>query len=140
MTLLTTFVIVTSCRGQAIMRTLSDAPKLKANAKNYVGMPLSKLLNDIGTPILWVSTKEGNSSSESPSYFYFRFNYVKDADSLQKLGQQPVGIVAYIKEPFVWDHQSRPADKKFSWTLQDAKRYGNLTIERLRVFTDKHDE
>lgn len=41
-----------------------------------------------------------------------------------------------LKEPFVWDLQSRPEKTKFIWTKGDFERLKNLTVIGIRVFGD----
>ncbi|MDQ6608950.1 MAG: hypothetical protein M3Y85_03925 [Bacteroidota bacterium] len=129
-----------SCCSQPIMRSLNDISKIKANQQNYTGKPLANLLQDIEPSILRVTVTSRKDSTGNPGYFYFRFLNNKVEDSISKAGGFPMGLVVYIKEPFTWDYKSRPADKKFSWTPEDVKHYGHLTIERLRVFTGKKGE
>ena len=133
------FFTITSC-SQNIMRTLGDASKIKTKQQDYIGKTLNSLLSDIKVPILNVIVNQRKDSNEAPGHFFFQFNDLKQVDSIRAAGSYPVGIVVYIKEPFTWDYQPRHAAKNFSWTNEDTKRYGHLTIERLRVFSGKKDD
>lgn len=129
-----------SCHCQTVMRTLSDASKLKSEQQVYIGKSLAYLLKDIKVPIRTVLANQRRDTTEAPGHFYFRFDDPERLDSIQVSGGYAVGIMVYIKEPFLFDYRSRFKSKNLAWTSEDTQRYGHLTIERLRVFTGKKED
>jgi len=45
----------------------------------------------------------------------------------------PVGSNVYVKEPLNWNFDKRPKGKEYSWSKNDAEKYGNLAVIRIKV-------
>ncbi|RYE54064.1 MAG: hypothetical protein EOP48_13060 [Sphingobacteriales bacterium] len=118
---------------QPLMQTVADAKKLKLNEQCFVNLPLSNLLQHIKPEIVTVSANPSGSNVVRLGYLLFRFMTMKQADSIRIGKKVPFGLVVYVKEPFEWNVQSRPADKKFAWTKEDAERLGSLTVLYIRL-------
>ena len=66
-------------------------------------------------------------------YFIFRFVEARKYDSSRMNEKTPIQITVFVKEPFEWDKRNTSIEKKFSWTKEDIKKYGNLTVVGIRV-------
>lgn len=122
------------CQTQYIMRTLSDAQKIKTNEKKFVGKPLINLLKEIKPKIEMVTANPSPNNRVRLGYFIFRFEDRNTYDSIRTQGKYPLGITVFVKEPFRWDIHERPKGDEFRWTKDDIKRLGNLTIVGITVF------
>lgn len=47
--------------------------------------------------------------------------------------QDRVLLVIYVKEPLDWKWEKRPKGNELVWTKEDAEKYGNLTVVRIKV-------
>lgn len=126
------FLVITSCHSKKMMRTLNDAKKLEINQKQFIGKPLKALLEQIKPQIKMVSVRE--SSAETPGAIIFKFVDSEEIKKYNKQGKYPLGITVFLKEPFYFDAKNKPKGKKLSWTEEDTKKYGNLTVTGIRVF------
>jgi len=116
-----------------MMRTVSDAQKLKTNEQLFIGKPLKTLLKEIKPEIKMVFV-ESKRADGALSYIVFRF---VDRQTWQKEygeGKTPLGIRVFIKEHFEWDKTDKSPAERLSWTKEDAKKYGDLTIVAIRVY------
>lgn len=123
-----------SCFSQQLMKTVSDAQKIKANEEQFINKPLKELLKEIKPQIKRVTANPSKNIQSSVGYFIFNFVDSKQKDSLKSKSKTPVTIVVYVKEYFEWDFQKRPKGKETIWTSEDAKKYENLTIAGFRVY------
>jgi len=116
-----------SCRAQMV-QTTNDLNKLIINKNQFIGKPLSDLLQQIKPPIKRAMVFPG--SIETNSYFYF----VSDSDFhkyWQEEKKTPPHIRVMVKEyNFNWD---KPKEHWNDWTKEDEKEYGNLTVVDIRV-------
>lgn len=130
----------TTCVGQPLVRSLKDISKLKTNQVKYVGKPLTVLLKDIGLPIATALASQRKDTLDPMGHFYFQFQNRVARDSIIKSGGNPAGLVVYVKELFTIDMKAKYYCTENCWTIEDERRYGHLTVERIRVFTGKkHD-
>lgn len=131
--ILKTFAILflfigTSCRGQQMVQTPKDIYKLKANEQQFLNKPLKNLLKEIKPEI-----KIAYGTLDYPSYFSFRF-ISREEMSRKTLDGNILGLYVYVKEDVKeWSHGTRPKEKEFTWTKEDAEKYGNFTVIRIRV-------
>ena len=44
-----------------------------------------------------------------------------------------VSLYVYVKEPIDWKWEKRPKGNELLWTKEDAEKYGNLTVVRIKV-------
>jgi len=128
------FLSFAGCYSQQLMKTVSDANKIKENQSQFINKPMKDLLREINTPIKWVSASPSNNLDFSVGYFVFNFVDAKQKDRLSIENKIPVTIVVYVKEHFDWDFQKRPKGKETVWTSEDVKKYENLTIVGFRVY------
>lgn len=42
-------------------------------------------------------------------------------------------LYVYVKEPLDWNFDKRPKDQSYNWTKEDVEKYGDLTVERIKV-------
>lgn len=133
---LVAFVVTAGCKAQ-LVKTSSDLSKLKTAEKTLAGQSLAKFLREIGLPITRVTAIATENPEHSPGFFRFQFQDVKTIDSLKSRNALPLGVLVYIKEAFDWDYLGRPDEQKNVWTADDARRYGHLTVTRLRVLGPK---
>jgi hypothetical protein len=128
------FLSLAGCYSQQIIKTVSDANKIKENQSLFINKPMKDLLREINTPIKWVSASPSNNLDFSVGYFIFNFVDAKQKDRLSIENKIPVTIVVYVKEYFNWDFQIRPKGKETVWTSEDVKKYETLTIVGFRVY------
>jgi hypothetical protein len=120
--------ITTSCKAQQMVQVPNDAQKLKANEQQFINKPLKYLLNEIKPEI-----KTAYATRSYPDYFSFRFIDSEEFKSGRAVGQNHLGIYIYVKEPIDWDFNNRPKGNEYTWTKEDAEKYGNLTVIRIKV-------
>lgn len=127
-------VITTSCYSQHLVKTVSDAPKIKANEKTFIGQPLKDLLKEIKPQIKMAYGDPSTNINSQVGYFRFTFVDQKQKNNLKLKGKTPVTIIVYVKEYFDWDFKTRPKGNEYTWTKEDEKKYGNLTVVGFRVY------
>lgn len=121
-------LINTSCRAQQMVQTPKDIYKLKANEQQFLNKPLKNLLKEIAPEI-----KTAYGTLDYPSYFSFRF-LSPDEIEHKPSSSSILGLYVYVKEDVKeWSHGTRPKEKEFVWTKEDAEKYGNFTVIRIRV-------
>ena len=132
----TTFIFLLianySCYAQQMVKTTNDAKKLELNEKQFIGRPLKTLLKEINPKIERVIGSPGNI--ERPGYFIFYFIPNKDYNLYRKKNKIPLTVKVYIKEPFEWNRRNKPKNNWLDWTIEDEKKYGDLTIGAIRVY------
>lgn len=106
-----------------------DAYKLKTNEHQFINKPLKDLLKEIKPEIKFVSV-----TVDYPPFFSFRFisleEIMKKSINDNTFG---IGLYVYVKEPLDWNFDKRPKDRAYKWTKEDLEKYGNLTVERIKV-------
>lgn len=120
--------IYSSCKAQQIVQTPNDAHKLKTNELQFINKPLKNLLKEIKPEI-----KTASGTLGDPSYFSFRFVDAEEFKSGRAIGKNHLGLYVYVKEPIDWDFNKRPKGKELMWTKEDAEKYGNLIVIRIKV-------
>ncbi|MCD0465129.1 hypothetical protein [Flavobacterium sp. ENC] len=116
-----------SCQAQQMVQVPMDAYKLKTNEHQFINKPLKDLLKEIKPEIKLVS-----GTVEYPPFFSFRF--ISREELIKRpLGGNILGLYVYVKEPLDWDFDKRPKDTASKWTKEDLEKYGNLTVERIKV-------
>ena len=67
-------------------------------------------------------------------YFELTVNSSTVTPSALINGKSPIKIDIKVKEGnFIWDPSNRPLNECFDWTKENEERYGNLTVEWIRV-------
>lgn len=119
-------VIHCSCKAQQIVQTPEDVYKLKTNEQQFINKPLKNLLNEIKPEIKLVL-----GTVDYPPFFSFYFI------SREELNKKTLGstlrFYVYVKEPLDWNFDKRPKSTAYNWTKEDLEKYGNLTVERIKV-------
>jgi hypothetical protein len=116
-----------SCKAQQIVQTPNDAHKLKTNEQQFINKPLKKLLKEIKPEI-----KMADATRDFPDYFSFRF-IDREQHSKRGINQIPVVIYVYVAEQIDWHYEKRPKGKELVWTKEDAEKFANLTVIRIKV-------
>ena len=127
-------LLAISCSAQ-IMGTLKEAKKLKENETKFIGKPLKKLLKDI-KPEIRMASAQSNRPDHQPSVMFFKFVDDKEYYKNENKGSFTT-IIVYIKENFDWDSLRNTKIQKYTWTKEDEKIFGNLTIIGIGVLGDK---
>lgn len=117
-----------SCKAQQMVQTPNDSYKLKTNEQQFLNKPLKDLLKEIKPEI-----KTASGTLGDPSYFSFRFIDAEEFKSGRAMGKNHLGLYVYVKEPIDWTFNKRPKGKELMWTKEDAEKYSNLTIIRIKV-------
>ncbi len=127
-------LLTVACQAQ-IMSTLKDAKKLKENETKFIGKPLKKLLREI-KPEIRMASAQSNRPDHQPSVMFFKF--VDDKEYYKNENKRSfTTIIVYIKENFDWDVLRNTKIQKYTWSKEDEKIFGNLTIIGLGVLGDK---
>jgi hypothetical protein len=120
--------ITTSCIAQQMVQTTADLYKLKTNEQQFANKPLKYLLNEVKPEI---KIGVGNNE-EGHQFFSYRFLSL-DEIKQKVVGRKLVSLYVYVKEPIEWNFNNRPKGKEHLWTKEDAEKYGNLTVVRIKV-------
>lgn len=115
------------CKAQQMVQVPADVSKLKANEQQFINRPLKNLLKEIKPEIKFVL-----GTVDSPSYFSFRFVSREEFANASAKSSTP-WLHVYVKEPLDWSFEKRPKGKEYEWTKEDAERYGNLTVTRIKI-------
>ncbi|MCD0476179.1 hypothetical protein LPB87_17435 [Flavobacterium sp. EDS] len=115
------------CKAQQMVQTPNEAYKLKENEQQFLNYPLKNLLKEIKPEIKFVI-----GTVDYPSYFSFRF-ITREELSRKSIDDKILGLYVYVKEPLDWNFDKRPKGEEYQWTKEDVKKYGNLTVIRIKV-------
>ena len=117
-----------SCKAQMV-QTTKDVYLLKANEQQFINKPLKDLLNEIKPKI-----RTGSASNEGGNqYFSFKFRTMEQGKKNEGNWEDRVSLYVYVKEPIDWKWEKRPKGNELLWTKEDAEKYGNLTVVRIKV-------
>lgn len=116
------------CKAQMV-QTTKYVYLLKTNEQQFVNKPLKTLMNEIKPKIKTVSA----SNEEGLQYFSFRFRamdkWIKNDGDWEDRG----ALYVYVKEPIDWKWEKRPKGIELIWTKEDAKKYCDLIVVRIKV-------
>lgn len=128
------FILINSSCKPQMVRTTKDAYLLKTNEQQFINKPLKNLLKEIKPEI-----KTGYASNDNP--FFFRFKFITHDQQKKKEGswEDQVSLYVYVKDPIDWKWEKRPKTIGLSWTKEDAEKYGNLTVIRIKVISPPRD-
>ena len=125
----TLLLINVSCCAQQLVKSKKDVKKLEENKNQFIGKPLKDLLKEIKPKIESASF----NNTHIPGYFVFRFISNSERQKSESKNKSPLSIRVFVKEPFEWEFKTRPKGKELEWTIEDAEKYGNLTITAIYV-------
>lgn len=112
-----------------MVQTTKDVYLLKANEQQFINKPLKDLLNEIKPKI-----RTGSASNEGGNqYFSFKFRTMEQGKKNEGNWEDRVSLYVYVKEPIDWKWEKRPKGNELLWTKEDAEKYGNLTVVRIKV-------
>ncbi|MDR7208165.1 hypothetical protein [Flavobacterium piscis] len=123
-----------SCKAQKMVQTTKDAYKLKTNEQQFINKPLNDLLKELKPEI-----KTGYASNDNPYYFIFRFTTHEQQKKKEGSWEDRVSLYVYVKDPIDWQLEKRPNGKEMVWTKEDAEKYGNLIVIRIKVISPPKD-
>lgn len=121
-------LINTNCKAQQMVQTVKDVPLLKTNELQFINKPLKNLLKEIKPEI-----KTATAINDNPFYFFFKFTPLQQLQKDEGRPEDRVSLYVYVKEPIDWKWERRPKGKELDWTKEDAEKYGNLTVIRIKV-------
>ncbi len=116
-----------SCKAQMV-QTTKEVYLLKANEQQFINKPLKDLLKEIKPEI-----KTGDASIDSPYFFRFKFITYEQQRTNRGNREDRVSLYVYVKEPIDWQYEKRQKGNELLWTKEDAEKYGNLTVVRIKV-------
>ncbi|MBD0726726.1 hypothetical protein B6A10_16280, partial [Flavobacterium sp. L1I52] len=127
--IITMIFLNSSCKSIKMVKTTNDMFLLKEKESEFINKPLKKLLKEIEPKI-----KTGVGNNEA-GHFYFYFKFISLEERLKNLGKydDKVSLFVYVKEPIDWVWDKRPKGNEQIWTKEDAKKYGNLIVTRIKV-------
>lgn len=118
------------CKAQ-LVQTVDDVKKIETNKQQFIKKPLEKLLKEIKPEI---KIAYGHPSTyESLGYLRLFFVDTATYNQYASKNKTPVGLVIRLGGNFDWNPATKPKNKKFSWTKEDEKKYGKLTVVDIRV-------
>ncbi len=123
-----------SCKAQMV-QTTKDVYLLKTNAQQFINKPLKDLLKEIKPQIITGS----GSNEEGYQYFSFRFRTMEDWKKNQGNWEDRVSLYVYVKEPIDWKWEKRPKGKESIWTKEDAAKYADLIVVRIKVINESKE-
>jgi hypothetical protein len=122
------FLANNSCKGQQMVQTPNDAHKLRTNEQLFINKPLKNLLKEIKPEI-----KMADATRDFPDYFSFKFIDPEHFKNGRAIGKNYIRVYVYVKEQIDWHYEKRSKGKELVWTKEDAEKYGNLTVIRIKV-------
>lgn len=118
------------CQAQQLVQTTKDVYLLKNNEQRFINKPLKNVLQEIKPKI-----KSGYASNDNP--FFFRFKFIThEQQKMQKSDtswEDQVSLYVYVKNPIDWKWENRPKAIGLAWTKEDAVKYGELIVVRIKV-------
>ena len=118
------------CQAQQLVQTTKDVYLLKNNEQRFINKPLKNVLKEIKPKI-----KSGYASNDNP--FFFRFKFIThEQQKMQKSDtswEDQVSLYVYVKNPIDWKWENRPKTIALAWTKEDAVKYGELIVVRIKV-------
>lgn len=127
-TLILFFITNYNCQGQQMVRTIKDVYKLKTNEAQFINKPLKNLFQELKPEI---KTAAGNI--DNPFFFSFRFTTLEQQKKGEGSIDDRVSLYVYVKESFDWQWEKRPKGTELIWTKEDAAKYGDLIVVRIKV-------
>ncbi|MNQ36951.1 hypothetical protein D3C85_504830 [compost metagenome] len=124
------FLINLSCKGQQMVQTTKEVNKLEINEQQFINKPLKYLLKELKPQI-----KSADATDDFPDYFGFRFRTLDQRNRNEGSPEDRVSLYVYVKEPIDWVWEKRQKGNELMWTKEDAEKYGNLTVVRIKVYT-----
>lgn len=124
-----------SCKAQQMVQTTKDAYLLKTSEQQFINKPLKNLLKEIKPEI----KTAGASNEEGHQFFSFRFRTLEQHKKNEGSYEDRVSVYVYVKELIDWKWEKRPKGKELVWTKEDAEKYGNLTVIRIKVINPPRD-
>ncbi|MDR7208164.1 hypothetical protein [Flavobacterium piscis] len=128
------FLASNSCKAQQMVQTPNDAHKLKTNEQQFINKPLKDLLKELKPEI-----KAAYAINDNPFFFSFRFRTPEQQKTNEGSWEDRVSLYVYVKDPIDWQFEKRPNGKEMVWTKEDAEKYGNLTVIRIKVISPPRD-
>ena len=116
-----------SCKAQMV-QTTKDVYLLKTNEQQFINKPLKDLLKEIKPEI-----RTADTSIDSPYFFRFKFITYEQQRTNKGNWEDRVSLYVYVKEPIDWKWEKRPKGNELIWTKEDAEKYGNLAVVRIKV-------
>ena len=117
-----------SCKPQMV-QTTKEAYLLKENEQQLIDKPLNDLLKEVKPEI-----KTGYATNEEGlQYFSFKFRTPEQWKKDEGSWDDRVSIYVYVKDPIDWQYEKRSIGKETVWTKEDAEKYGNLIVTRIKV-------
>lgn len=123
-----TLLINLSCKGQEMVQATKDVNKLKINEQQFINKPLKDLLKELKPQI-----KSADATDDYLDYFSFSFRTLDQRKKDEGSPEDHVSLYVYVKEPIDWQYEKRPKGNELIWTKEDAEKYGNLTVVRIKV-------
>ncbi len=125
-----------SCKAQQMVQTPNDVNELKINEQQFINKPLINLLKEIKPEI----KMGGASNDEGHQYFTFKFITQEQHKKNPGAWYDHPSLYVYVKDPIDWKWEQRPKGKELDWTKEDAEKYGNLTVIRIKVINLPKDQ
>lgn len=127
-------VINNSGRAQQMVQTTKDVYQLKINEEQFVNKPLKNVLKELKPTI-----KAVYAINDNPFFFAFRFRTTEQQQKNEGSLEDRVSLYVYVKDPIDWQFENRSRGKEMVWTKEDAEKYGNLTVTRIKVIGPSRD-
>jgi len=125
------FILINSSCKVQIVKTTKDIYLLKVNEQQFINKPLKDLLKELKPEI---KNFHGNNE-EGFQYFSFRFRTPEQWKKNEGAWEDRVALYVYVKDPIDWQYEKRPKGKETVWTKEDAVKYGNLIVTRIKVIS-----
>lgn len=125
----TLIITATSCSAQ-LVKTIKDIPLINTHQNEFVGKPLSLLLNNIKPKIklFFTNTTEPNYGSIS---FYF-VDHPKFAEN-SKLKHKMTRVIVFVTGAIAENDYSLPIQQRFNWTDTYKEKNKDLIVQRILI-------
>jgi len=127
--------MLSSCFSQQLVKKQSDLRLLIDQQERFINKPLKELLKEIKPPIKFAFGTDAKDHG-MPANITFKFVTHQEYLILKEVNKFPLTLIIYVKEEKIdwYDLSKRTKETITSWTADDLRKYGDLTVIRIRVY------
>ena len=128
-------LVYTSCFSQQLVKKQSDLRLLIDQRERFINKPLKELLKEIKPPIKFAFGTDAKDHG-MPANITFKFVTHQEYLILKEVNKFPLTLIIYVKEKKIdwYDLSKRTKETSTSWTADDLRKYGDLTVIGIEVY------
>jgi len=121
--------------AQELVKKQSDVRSLIDQQERFINKPLKELLKEIKPPIKFALGKDAKDHG-MPANITFKFVTHQEYLILKEVNKFPLTLIIYVKEEKIdwYDLSKRTKETSTSWTADDLRKYGDLTVIGIEVY------